>query len=282
MTSADAAALLQSLGFTDYEARAYVALLGAADLNGYEVAKASGIPRANIYPILERLVERHAARRLETPDGKRYGAIAPRQLLARLEREHRQSLGAARTALAELESTPAEAPVFNVRGRDELLAHARDLLATVRGSLQVAIQPTEAAALASALAEARARGVRITTLCMEACATECGGCAGDIHRYQLAPAGGTRWLLLVADGRRVVAGEVRGGATQGVATEQPLIAELAASYIRQSLALATMAGTLGERFDGLLSEQARKVLDALHPDGGFLAWLHHAAGHEAA
>jgi Cd2+/Zn2+-exporting ATPase len=272
-------ASLKALGFTEHEAKAYVALLGASECNGYEVAKASGIARANVYPVLERLVERQAARRLENSNGHRYVAMPLEPMLARLERQHRQRVGAAREALTELETAPRSAAVFNLRGRDELLAEARDVLESVRERLLVAIQPTEAAVLAPELAGARERGVAITTLCMEACPRECGGCTGDIHRCQLASPG-KRWLLLVADEERVLAGEMQGATTQAIATEQRLVAELAAAYIRQSLVLATVGGALGERFEGLLSLEARRILDGLHPEGGFIDWLHRVTGGE--
>lgn len=278
----DAGNLLQALGFTEYEARAYLALLGVSDRNGYEVAKASGIPRANIYPVLERLVSRDAARRSETRAGRRYRATPPERLLARLERAHQSNLKSAQAALAELDSPSPVLPVFNLSDRSELLAQARELLAEVETDLLVALQPDEAAALAPDLAAARERGVRITTLCMEACKSECGGCVGGIYRYNLAPAGKARWFIVVADGQRVLAGEMRAGAAHAIATEQPLIVELATGYIRQSLALAAVAGALGERFDGLLSESARKLLDDLHPGEGFFAWLHRVAGSETA
>ena len=49
----DVNTLMQVLGFTDYEARAYLALLQRHPQNGYELAKASGIPRPNIYSVLQ-------------------------------------------------------------------------------------------------------------------------------------------------------------------------------------------------------------------------------------
>lgn len=266
---------LQELGFSEYEARAYAALVRGGRLNGYEAAKQSGIPRANMYAVLEKLVQRSAARRFETRDGTRYGAVPPEQLLRRLEAGQQRALSAARKALAELAQTQ-DAAVFNLQGSDEFLDQARALLEAADRELLVAIQPAEAAALAGELRAARARGVAITTLCMEGCAAECGGCQGDIRRCQLVPSG-VRWCLLVADGVRMLAAEIRGGDVQAVLTEQPLVVELAAAYIRQSLALATLADDLGERFDGLLSLEARRVLDALHPRQGFLTYWRQAA-----
>ena len=269
----DSVALLHELGFTEYEARAYLSLVRAGSLNGYEVAKASGLPRANVYGVLERLIERGAARRLETRNGIRYRATAPERLVQRLEKTHQQTLTAVRDALAELTPAKESDPVFNMRGYGELLAQARTLIDKAQASLLVAIQPREAAALAKPLREAGARGVAITTLCMEACPAECGGCQGDIHRYHLAPAEDARWLMLVADDNRMIAGEILVDDALAVETEQRLIVVLAASYIRQSLTLVTVVGELGDRFHGLLSVKTRRTLDALYPEGGFAAFL---------
>ncbi|HET7371714.1 MAG TPA: helix-turn-helix domain-containing protein [Gammaproteobacteria bacterium] len=274
----DIRALLQDLGFTDYEARAYVSLVGVGDRNGYEVAKAAGMPRANVYAVLERLVERGAARRLDTPDGARYAAVKPSQLIRRLDLRHRRTLAAAEKALAALETAEAAAPVYNLKNYGELLDQARALIDGAEKELVVGIQPSEAAALAEPLRDARERGVAITTLCMEACDAECGGCQGSIHRYNLGPANDARWLLLVADKSRAVAGEIAAAGATAVATRHRLIVELIAAYIRQSLGLATLADDLGDRFEGLLSRQAHEVLDRLQPKGSFLARLKDITG----
>jgi sugar-specific transcriptional regulator TrmB len=265
-------ASLQALGFTEYEARAYVTLVRGGRLNGYEVAKRSGIPRANVYAVLDKLVQRRAIRRYATREGARYAALPPERLLNGLNEAHTRALSDAQQALARLAPDAEATPVFHIADEAELLDQASMLIASASSHLLVAIQPIEAATLAPSLRAARERGVAITTLCMQACAAECGGCQGDIHRYCLAPAA-VRWLLLVVDDRRMLAAEMRAGEITAVTTEQRLITELAASYIRQSLALTLMAGELGEGFHGLLSEQALKVLDALHPEGGFLAHL---------
>jgi sugar-specific transcriptional regulator TrmB len=76
---ADIVALLQQLGFSEYEARAYTALLQRSPLNGYELAKAAGLPRANVYAVLQKLEERNAVGRQESPTGVRY-APRPRSM----------------------------------------------------------------------------------------------------------------------------------------------------------------------------------------------------------
>ena len=39
---------LVKLGFSEYEAKAYIALLGKSPVSGYELAKQSGVPRSMI------------------------------------------------------------------------------------------------------------------------------------------------------------------------------------------------------------------------------------------
>lgn len=273
----DITSALQKLGFSEYEARAYVALARNGALNGYETARDANLPRANIYAVLEKLVQRGAARRLEMPEGNRYAATPPKRLIKRIEAGQRRNLAAARKALTTLTAPVEVAAIFNLSGRDEFLLQAEAIIESAHASLLVAIQPPEAAALAAALREARARGVAITTLCMESCPAECGCCQGNIYRYNLVPPHAARWCLLVADTACMLAAEARGTELNAVLTEQPLIVELAAAYIRQSLALATLGETFGERFEGLLSLEARRILDSLHPETGFLAYLKNMA-----
>lgn len=269
----DIHALLKQLGFGDYEAKAYVSLVSAGQCSGYEVAKAASMPRANVYAVLERLVERGAAQRLETKQGVRYVATPPAQLLARLERNHQNTLSAAREALTPLAQPASTSPAFSLRSRDEVLARAAADIDSALETLLVAIQPTEATLLAAPLRRARERGVTITTLCLEACERECSCCQGQIHRLPLAPQGPERWLLLVVDQRMALLGQLEGTTAEGVVTAQRLVVELASAYIRQSVALGLLGNELAGRFDGLLSMQAQQLLNHLYPGGNFLAHI---------
>lgn len=257
---------LQELGFTEYEARAYLALIDGGELNGYELAKASGIPRANIYAVVDKLLQRGAAQRLQHAGGSRYAAVPPTQVLHGIENSQQHALTAARQALAQRPRQRQPAAVFTLRN-DELLAKARQLIDASEKTILIAIQPTEAALLAEPLRAARDRGVTITTLCLEACEHECGGCQGEIHRYQLAPDDDVRWLVLVMDQRTALVGQLCASAIEGVITDQRLVVELATAYIQQSLTLAVLGSELSGRFEGLLSQETQRLLKQLYPGG---------------
>src|SRR5579863_5824867 len=265
-------AILRQLGFSDYEARAYAALLRGGLMNGYEVAKAAQVPRPNVYAVLEKLAERGAARRVGTRSGVRYGATPPAELIERLERGYADTLAAARRKLEATAPTAEFGYVWNVHGYNALQVQANELIDGAANALLIGVQAAEAAAFAAAVARARARSIAITTLCMDACAVECGGCEGELYRCFVEPAPGNRALIIVADNARLLAAEITSDHQAfAIRTEERLVVELAAAYIRQSIALAALTQDLGARFDELLSPATRRVLAKLSPAGDLIA-----------
>lgn len=271
-----AVALLQQLGFSEYEARGYIALLQRSPLNGYELAKASGVPRANVYAVLQKLEDRGAIVRLDTPSGARYAPVLPKELTRRLGDSFQDTLQAAQHALSELARPADYEYVWNVRDYPVLLEHARAMVDGAREHLLVAIGRQEAGALADRFAEAEARGVAVTTLCLEACPSECGGCRGGIYRYRVAPEQRQRWLVLVPDSAEVLAGEIGSDqAALAIRTHQRLLVDLVSWYIRHSVALAALLDDLGDRLPDSLAPETRAILQAIGPDARNGGWLGH-------
>jgi predicted transcriptional regulator len=272
----EAAVVLQQLGFGEYEARAYVALLRRSPLNGYELAKESGLPRANVYGVLQRLEERGAVVRSDATSGARYAPVPVDELVDRLGARYQESLRVAERALGELAVPAAYEDVWNLRGRAAILENARGLIDRAERRLMVAVRPREAAALAPELTRAEARGVDITTLCLEGCPGDCGGCRGRLHRYRVAPEAESQWLILVPDAAEVLAAELGPGDEDALAvrTRQPLLVNLTSWYIRHSIALAAVVGDLGGQLDQLLAPETRALLSSVGPVGNG-GWLEH-------
>lgn len=260
---------LQQLGFSEYEARAYVALVRRNPVNGYELAKEAAVPRPNIYSVLDKLSARGAVLVQHTPGGTRYRPLAPRQLMERLGSAHKQLLDATVTSLESLESATGVEMVLNARGYSTLLDHARAAIRQAGSSVLLALHPAEAAHLEAEITDTERRNVTVTILCLYACPGDCGHCNGKAYRYRVAPLQrAARWLIAVADARTLVAGEITGEEdTQAVITHQRLVIELAASFIRQSIALATLIEDPGIKLDQSVSARTHGVLNALNPQG---------------
>lgn len=103
MDAAAAAELLQELGLTEYEARAYVAVLAQPGGPAAAIARAAGIPRPRIYDILDRLSRRGFVVRTS---GRRtaYRAVPTDEVLARLRHEEETRRARKNDAAAKLQT----------------------------------------------------------------------------------------------------------------------------------------------------------------------------------
>ena len=268
--------VLTRLGFTEYEAKAYVTLLQRNPLNGYELARESQLPRANIYPVLERLESRGAVTRLETPAGTRYVPIPPAELTQRLNSQLQAALTEAEGALSSISQAIDYEYIWNTRGYAALLEHAQSLLDGAQSKLLIALSPPESLALQRNLDAAAGRGVEVTTLCLRACEEECGRCKGQIFRYRIAPEAMTRWFIVVMDDNELLAGQIGASDdTQAMRTRQRLLVNLAAGYIRRSITLAILLNDLGDPAKINLSASTLSALKALDPSDAGGNWLEH-------
>jgi DNA-binding MarR family transcriptional regulator len=265
---------LRELGFGQYEAQAYITLLKKNPLSGYELARDSGVPRANIYTVLQKLEERGAVVRLDTEGSRRYAPVLPEELIQGLRQRLQTSLEDAEKALCNLAAQLEPDYVWNTHGYPVVLDHARSLIDAASRELLLATNPQEAPALTESLDRAGARGVKITSLCTAGCQSECGACRGQVYRYHVAPQTGSRYLMVIPDQVEVLAGEIGPGeSAQAVRTRQNLLVNLAIRHINDSIALSALLLDLGDRLDDLLTPETRSMLASFGSEGQGTGWL---------
>jgi predicted transcriptional regulator len=260
---------LQQLGFSEYETKTYVALLQQHPLNGYALAKKSGVPRANIYGVLQKLEERGAVVPVTISEGIVYSPISPDDLIARLGSHLSEVLSTAQRELQALGAPIEETYVQNVQGSDQLLEYARELINNACDNLLIALWHPEANALADPLAQAQARGVHINILSCQACPQECGGCQGSVYRYRVTPDQQAHGLIVIQDAEEVLIG-ITGANATAIRTRQPSLIEMTTWYVRHSITLAAILSDIGGTLESTLSPQTRQLL---HRVGQGDSWL---------
>lgn len=256
---------LQRLGFSEYEARAYVALLRSSGLNGYEVAKHSGIPRANIYPVLDKLVGRGALLVIKGEGGPRYAPVEPDRLVNRIESEQNEALQNTAESLRAIKAAPQTEEILSARGYSALIDHAASAIREAHEYVLLALFPNEAQRLEREMADAEARGVLVTILCLTGCPADCGFCRGHAYRYRVTPPTQSRWFIAAVDGKALVAGQIDAADAGVLLTRQPMLVELTGAYIRQSIAMASVIEDLGPALERSLKPRTRKILQAVSP-----------------
>ena len=148
---------LQALGLTEYEARAYTALLALGRAVPARVARQAGIPRPKIYETLERLEGRGLAAKVgQSP--LEYAPLSAREYLARSRRAFDDRLGALDRDLSRLAPDPAPEAVYHLYGQAALRSMCEDLTLNARRTLFMAGEPE----LASELEKLTPRGVKVS------------------------------------------------------------------------------------------------------------------------
>lgn len=204
----DTADHLQILGLTEWESRAYLALLKASPATGYGIAKLSGVPRAKVYEVLASL-ERKRAVEVARGEPLQYRPVPPSELIARARADTTQRLDMAEKAIAAYTAhTDVSAAIWDIQGREQIFARARHLVAGANRRIMMEIWETDASEIVDELAAAAQRGVEIIVVAY-----------GD-PRYPFAQVYphpltdevtrglGGRWLVLSVDDQEVIAGIV--------------------------------------------------------------------------
>lgn len=256
-----AAERLHELGFSEYESRAYVTLLREGQMTGYQLAKASGVPRPNIYGVLERLERRGAVTRVKTADGAIYAARPGEEMISGLSRTLERRLGEAGEALARLASAAPGGQVWNIEGYDAVLSAADEVMQSAQHELIAGLWAPEARRLTGTLANAEGRGVEVTTLCLQGCGEECGGCRGELYRYPATPTPTARWLVVAADGSQLIVGQMHANGDGAAAvTRLQALVTVGAQYLRNAIAAAELLRSLGPDTLQFLDDRARRAL----------------------
>lgn len=253
---------LQAVGFNESEALAYATLIDGGPMTGYQLAKASGIARPNVYGVIDRLEKRGALTRVGVGDGVKYAALPAGEMLARLSSNVDAHLSAAQEALGRMGGESGQEYIWNLEGYETVLERAEAIAASAKEHLLVGVWSNESARLSEAVTRAQARGVEVVTLCVQGCESECGGCRGEVYRYAVAGSSATsRWLMLVADDKEVLMGEIAaGGDARAAQTALPMIVIMAAQYLRNTIAAAEIVRSLGPKLPKLLDREATRAV----------------------
>ena len=188
---------LQRFGFTVVEAKVYM-VLAASDsgMTGYQIAKDSGVARPNVYPALQRLIERGAVLEQHQGDNLQYIAV-PFSVLA--ESHIRILNQTAERITLELDRRIDPGELRRAQGIEAVMIHGLDLIQRTRHRLDVGSSVGLVTRFADALAAAKQRGVEQRYLCFDNCpGPGCGLCASPL-RLNLGDFRSTGWLVMIRD-----------------------------------------------------------------------------------
>jgi sugar-specific transcriptional regulator TrmB len=204
--------LLNDLGFTGYEAKAYLALLQQSPLTGYAIARVSGVPRSKIYEVLGSLVERGDVL-VSYGEPIQYMPKPPDELIQSRRQKVEKQLDDAEKGLEQFinQKVPTDL-IWDIRGRDEIFFRLREVIGRARQQLLVQIWEEDVIEIRDAMEIAAQRGVVISIMAYghpdlpfaQIYSHEPGA-------KEISEEYGGRWVIISIDGQEIVAGIVSMG-----------------------------------------------------------------------
>ena len=237
--------LLKDAGLSGYEGKAYLALLASGQpLNGYEVAKASGVPRSTVYETLSKLVARGAAFEVTaTPGAISYVPLPAEALIGRLRRQTHDTIGGLESILPTIGKAFQARVVQHLTGRDEVISRAIDVVESAAATLWMSVWPNESGDFVASVDAALARSVDVFTIAYGD-VSPLGGrvythsySSPDVVEERLA----CRLSIVVADHKQALIAGVTSDAVWGMWSDDAAVALLAAEHVRHDIALQLTA-----------------------------------------
>ena len=154
---------LKNLGFSQYEITCYLTLATQHPINGSQLSSISGMARSRVYDVLRNMARKGLV--LDVGDGL-YVPLPPDELYKRLQSQFNDGLDALKE---QLDGTAASAAYeFNwmIRGYQQVVTKAREMIANARNELYVRLFPDSGLLLESDLKQAEKRGVGIRYITM--------------------------------------------------------------------------------------------------------------------
>lgn len=250
---------LTAIGFTEYEAKVYLALLGENPATGYRLSQKAGIPRSMVYEALGRLHGRGAV--LKTGDRRTtlYRPVPPDMLLDRYEQDQARLMRSLRTNLSTIYEAHDEDYLWSISGRSLVLPYATQMLQEAQRELWLVLDDCALEDLHMEIVTASEREVAINSLLTGERELDCG------HVTRHPPLESelqelTSMLMIVADGEKCMIASTNWDRTATITTNRNLVL-IARQFVWMEMFTQRLYSQLTPDLLALLDAEDRRILE---------------------
>ncbi|MGG1661782.1 TrmB family transcriptional regulator [Brevibacillus sp. NRS-1366] len=155
--------MLQSFGFSLYESKVYEALASSGEpLDAAMVVKHSGVPKAKIYEVLNRLVEKGMVLDTISEKKKRYTALPLTSLVEKLTQQFQADVKQLTTSLSH--KTVRDDRVWSLKVDASIRAECKQLIQRATRSIRISAWEDDFQAFLPLLEEKEQSGVEVEAL----------------------------------------------------------------------------------------------------------------------
>ncbi len=242
---------LQRLGFSEYEARTYLALLKLKPATAYEISREAGLPRSNTYSALESLTKKLAVQPVsESP--VRYVPVEPAVLLGRMSREVKDVCERLKNSLRGVAKKEESDFVWRVEGAASVDGKIKELIDGAQQHIWIKAAADVLRAHAAELKRAAARNVHILIILFGSDPTPFmygRNCQVYLHEGNGVRMGGADNLFTITvDYKAALTASVAGDVVGAFTRSEPIV-RMAETLIRHDYYIAEIFNRFGEEID---------------------------------
>lgn len=240
---------LQGLGFSDYEAKAYVALVLSPNATAYEISKVATIPKANCYTVLENLRKKGAVQAVSENPVK-YVAVDPSKYFSQVAVKTQLRCERLQDSLSQIAVLPQEELVWSLNDKKSVQIQIGKIIDSATDHLWIKASDTTLAPHKDALREADARGVQVLIILFGQDVEEFN--LGKNSKVYLHEGNGIQvgishtLITITRDFQETLVAEV-GSNSYGTYTKNRPIVNMADSLIRHEIYFAEIFKEFGEQ-----------------------------------
>jgi sugar-specific transcriptional regulator TrmB len=243
--NSDIVTILKKLGFTEYEAKAYIALLEKSPLSGYGVALNSGVPRSKIYEVLDGLVKNgdvivtYGAPVLYSP-------LPAKELIVQKKKQSDKYFDEASQSLETFSERVEERDnIWSILGRQQILNRINELISMTESSLLIKMSFEDIKALEDQLKKASKNGIDIHVITDNGIILEYAKVYQVLEEVDIE----NKWFAISRDTSEVMTGLMTmGKESLAACTMHPSLVIPITTLLKSSLLLATMLSNHPKEF----------------------------------
>lgn len=252
--------ILQRFGFTQYEAKAYKALVSSGPSNAACISKASGIPRARIYDTLESLVLQGIVMTEENAEGsKTYSGLPVGVFLEKMRNSWLNDFAVAEKELTVIENQGEKKDLYvsSLRGKDNILAFCRILIRRARKQIVLSIWDVMYDELLPDLEQAVKNGCQVRGITFEVIKPIEGLYNHRLNEY-MSSLRSENWFILSVDSSELLYGDSAERDGNAFYTDDAVHIYLLEDYIWHDVLVNRLVEEQGEQLDKWILPEMEK------------------------
>ncbi|MFC1532781.1 TrmB family transcriptional regulator [Thermodesulfobacteriota bacterium] len=258
---------LAEIGLSEYEAKAYTALVSASQATAYEIARLSGIPTSKIYEVISKLLDKGIVSIIDMGKKKRYIPIDPAEFIESRRTRLETTLDGLKKDLSSIQSETDISYIWNVNDYEFLMEKANRMAESAEKNLLISGWNEELAFLENNLLKKEREKVRIAIVHFGRVHIKVGQIFQHPIEDTIYNEKGGRGLLIIVDSKEALMGTVFfDNKVEGAWSINKGFVTLAEDYVKHDIYIMKIVNRFEEELIGRFGENYIKLRDIFNDE----------------